>query len=120
MNALITKYTNAAKHVIYDPSRFKHLLGMLGTKAGAIQAVHLVMAIIEKNKPIPPAIAKQLGVNIYLLMVDVAEQVTKHQADPQIVHDVVGQLSGSIDKTHPVPATMPSQGIIGSQMGAAA
>lgn len=113
---LLTQYSNAAKHIIYDRQRFKHFLNLLGTQSGAIHAVHLVLAIIEKTKPIPPSIVHQLGVNIYLLMVDVAEKVTKHQADPGIVHSVITQLRGTINKMHPAPA--PKAGIIANNMGA--
>jgi hypothetical protein len=116
----LTRFSMMAKHIIYDTQRFKHFLNLLGSQAGAIHAVHLVLAIIEKTKPIPLSIVHQLGVNAYLLMVEVAEKVTGHQADPGIVHSVIQTLAGTIDKTHPAPATMPPKGIIGSQMGAAA
>ena len=65
----LSRYTMAAKKIIYDAGRMEQFMQMLGSKAGALQAVHAVMSIIEKNRPIPPNMAPLLGVNIYMLMV---------------------------------------------------
>ena len=133
--ALLTKLTMAAKKIVYDPQRFKIFLKMLGTQAGAVIAVHAVIAVISKATQIPPELLPQLGVNTYLVMVDVAQHVTGHKADPKIVHQVIqaimsqsGQSAAPAAPSAPAapaagqapnpPATM-GQGIIGSQMGAA-
>jgi hypothetical protein len=115
----LTKFTLVAKKIIYDPQRMKMLLQMMGSKLGALHAVHAIIAIIEKNKPIPPAIIQQLGVNAYLIMVDVAQSVTGHKADPKIVHEVMAAIHQTTDQApQPVqPQQIPAQGIIGSRMG---
>ena len=100
---------------------------MLGSKAGALQAVHAVMSIIEKNRPIPPNMAPLLGVNIYMLMVDVAQQVTQHQPDPAIIQEVIGQIVSTIGRAQsgpqeemqegqPEEPDAPQDGIIARQM----
>ena len=124
---LLTKLTLAVKKIVYDPARFKTFLKMLGTKDGAIVAVHTILAVIGKATQIPPQLMSQLGVNAYLIMVDVAQQATGHKADPQIVHQVIQQImSESATQpsapSQPAPAPAQSapapQGIIGAQMGA--
>ena len=124
---LLTKLTLAVKKIVYDPQRFKTFLGMLGSKEGAITAVHTILALIQHEVQVPPALLPQLGVNAYLIMVEVAEHVTGHKADPHIVHDVVqmvmqGAASQPDQGASPNPAQTPNQpigsGIIGNQMGA--
>lgn len=130
---LLKKLTMAIKKIVYDPSRFKSFLKMLGTKDGAIVAVHTVVAVLQKSTQVPPQLVAQLGVNAYLIMVDVAQEVTGHKADPKIVHDVIQQImsesanqSGPNAQNQPQPNSLPAQsnvppqGIIGQQMGAAA
>jgi hypothetical protein len=124
---LLTRLTMAAKKIVYDPQRFKVFLKMLGTKDGAIIAVHTVLAVIQKATQVPPELLPQLGVNTYLIMVDVAQSATGHKADPKIVHDVIQQImsesatqpaSASQPAPSPAQSTPPAQGIIGAQMGA--
>lgn len=88
----LQKFTLVAKKIIYEPARMKAFMKMLGSKEGAVQAVHTVIAAIEQFKPIPPQIKALLGVNVYLIMVDVAQEVTNLQPDPQIIKEVVGMI----------------------------
>jgi len=81
-NDVLTKFTLLAKNFVYDAGRFKHLLNMMGTVHGAVMAVHTVIGAIEQAMPVPPAIVHQLGFNVYCLLADMAEQVTKVPADP--------------------------------------
>jgi hypothetical protein len=106
--------TNAVKHVVYDAKRFQTLLKMMGTEHGAVQAVHLVLALIRKELPVQDADLAQLGVNTYLILVHMAEEATGHQADPEIVHRVIADIQGQ----HPAPQAPAPQGILGAQMGA--
>lgn len=133
---LLTKFTLAAKSYIYDPDRFKMLLKMLGTEQGAIMAVQTVISAVEKAKPIPPSIAKLLALNVYVVMVDMAQKVTKVKAAPEIMMKVIGKLMQQIVVAKPgqqpgqPPAgqqppqqaqqatQMPPQGIINTNMGA--
>ena len=133
---LLTKFTLAAKSYIYDPDRFKMLLKMLGTEQGAIMAVQTVISAVEKAKPIPPSIAKLLALNVYVVMVDMAQKVTKIKAAPEIMMKVIGKLMQQIVVSQPwqqqgqppaghqppqqaqqAPQT-PPQGIINTNMGA--
>jgi len=136
---LLTKFTLAAKSYIYDPDRFKMLLKMLGTEQGAIMAVQTVISAVEKAKPIPPGILKLLALNVYIVMVDMAQRVTKVKAAPEVMMKVIGKLMKQIVSTPPgqqppgqpvqpgqpaapqqaqqAPQT-PQQGIINTNMGA--
>lgn len=132
---LLTKFTLAAKSYIYDPDRFKMLLKMLGTEQGAILAVQTVISAIEKAKPIPQSIAKLLALNVYVVMVDMAQRVTKVKAAPEIMMKVIGKLMQQIVVSKPgqqqaqppgqqppqqaqQAPQMPPQGIINTNMGA--
>lgn len=133
---LLTKFTLAAKSYIYDPDRFKMLLKMLGTEQGAIMAVQTVISAVEKAKPIPPSIAKLLALNVYVVMVDMAQRVTKIKAAPEIMMKVIGKLMQQIVVAKPgqqpgqppsgqqppqqaqQAPQMPPQGIINTNMGA--
>lgn len=124
----LAKFTLVAKKIIYDAGRMRQFMQMLGSKQGALQAVHAVMAIIQKQRPIPATISPLLGVNIYMLMVDIAQQATKHKPDPKIIQAVVAEILSSVQQSNqqePQPAqqTAPQaapQGIIASQMQGAA
>jgi hypothetical protein len=126
--ATLSKLTMIAKKIIYDPKRMMTFLKMLGTVDGAITAVHTVTAAIQQHTQVPPNLLPQLGANVYLVMVDVAQEVTHHKADPTIVHNVVGKIMSQATQTptpsQPAPAAAQStpapQGIIGQQMGAPA
>lgn len=133
---LLTKFTLAAKSYIYDPERFRMLLKMLGTEQGAVLAVQTVISAIEKAKPIPPSIAKLLALNVYVVMVDMAQRVTKIKAAPEIMMKVIGKLMQQIVVSKPgqqqgqppsgqqppqqaqQAPQMPPQGIINTNMGA--
>jgi hypothetical protein len=118
---LLTKYTKAAEAIIYDAGRMRQFMKMLGTKEGALTAVHTVMAGIERVKPIPPQITQFLGVNIYMLMVDVAQESTGFKPDPGIVREVVATILQSVGQSHgqpaPAPAPAPAGIIAGQQQG---
>ena len=107
----LSRYTMAAKKIIYDAGRMEQFMQMLGSKAGALQAVHAVMSIIEKNRPIPPNMAPLLGVNIYMLMVDMAHKVTGEAPDPNIVKAAIGKIIGAMSQSYRKPA-QPQGGII--------
>lgn len=134
----LTKFTLAAKAYIYDPDRFKMLLKMLGTEQGAVMAVQTVISAVEAAKPIPKPILKLLALNVYVVMVDMAQKVTKIKAAPEIMMKVIGKLMQQIVTTPPgqkppgqpgqpaQPAAprqaqqapqMPPQGIINTNMG---
>lgn len=135
---LITKFTLAAKSYIYDPERFRMLLKMLGTEQGAVLAVQTVISAVEAAKPIPKSIAKLLAINVYVVMVDMAQKVTKVKAAPEVMMKVIAKLMKQVVVSPPgqkpqgqpgQPAgqppqqaqqapQMPPQGIINSNLGA--
>ena len=116
----LKRFTMAAQKFIYNPDRMKQLMSMMGTPDAAVQAVHTVMAAIEKQKPIPDAIRPLLGVNIYIAIVDVAQAATKHKPDPGIMNAVIKQIMSETSQ-QPQPdaqqqAPQQPQGIIAGQM----
>lgn len=112
----LKRFTAAAKGIIYDAKRFEPLLKMMDTRDGAIQAVKAVMGTIETKKPIPPQIAVQLAFNIYVLLVDMAEQSTGMKADKRIVMDVSKAIMestiGSLRGQEPAQAPVAQPGLI--------
>ena len=90
--ATLSKYNSVAQKIIYNPERMRSFLKMMGTKEGAVQAVQTVIAAIDKLKPVPPQLLPMLAVNSYMLMVDVAQEATGHQADPDVMEQVVAQI----------------------------
>jgi len=112
----LASFTAAAKAVIYNTKRMQGLLPMMSTPDGAIQAVQTIVGAIEQKKPVPPDIAPLLGVNIYMLMVDMAHKVTGENPDPGIVKTVMGRILATMNQSHRTkPAAPPPAGIIGQQ-----
>lgn len=93
-NALV-QYTTIAKAIIFNAERMKKFLTMLDTKQGAITAVKTVMGAIEQKKPIPKDITMLLAINIYILMVDMAQDATDMKADKNIVQGVITAIMKS-------------------------
>lgn len=106
-NDLLTKFTALAKNIIYNADRMKKFMGMMGTPEGAVIAVHTVLGTIEQAKPVPPEIAKNLGVNAYLIMVDMAQNVTGKQASPDVMKKVIGTILTEVNQTHGQSAPAP-------------
>ena len=96
----LAQFTTAVKGVIYNPERMKQFLPMLDTKNGAIQAVQAVIAVIEQKKPVPPDIAPLLGAATYMIMVDMAKDVTGMSPDPEIVKGVVGEILATMGQAY--------------------
>jgi hypothetical protein len=96
----LAQFTVAAKSIIFNAERFKPLLELMDTKTGAIQAVHSVMGGIEQKKPIPQNIAMLLAINIYVLLVDMAQDATDMKADKGIVQGVIAELMKSTLQSH--------------------
>ena len=115
----LAQYLNAAKAVIFDANRMRQFLPMMDTKAGAIQAVQAVIAVIEQKKPVPADIAPLLGAATYMIMVAMAKDVTGMQPDPEIVKGVVGEILATMGQAYggqkPAPVQPAAAGIIGQQ-----
>jgi hypothetical protein len=113
----LSKLMLAAKAIIFDAKRMSQFLPMMDTKSGAIQAVQSVIAVIEQKKPVPADLAPLLGVSVYMLMVDMAKDVTGMKPDPEVVKGVAGEILATIGQAYggqpPVqqgPAAPQSQG----------
>lgn len=107
--SVLMKYTMIAKKIIYSPERMGKFLKMMGTKEGAVAAVNTVLGAIDKLKPIPPQIRPYLGVNTYMVMVDVAQEVMQQAPDQAIVKEVVGMILSQSQGAAPAPAAPPGR-----------
>lgn len=108
----LMQFTTAAKSIIFDANRMRQFLPMMDTKSGAIQAVQAVIGVIEQKKPVPANIAPLLGVNVYMLMVDMAREITGMEPDPEIVKGVVGEILAAMTQAYGQkrpPAQAPQQ-----------
>lgn len=95
MKSELDKFVVLAKAVIYDAKRAKVLIPMMDTQAGAVQAVMSVMAGIEGQREVPNQLQPLLGVSIYMLMVDLAMQVTGEQPDKAIMKKTMAAIMSS-------------------------
>lgn len=93
-------YTAAAKAIVYEPSRAEKLVAMAASPQGAQQAVDTVFAALEQRKPIPPAIAPLLAVNIYMILVDLAQQVVGQPPDSKMLLDTIKTLLAEYTKRY--------------------
>jgi len=89
---ILSKLTTIAKIIIFDAKRMGQFLKMMDTKSGAVAAVSAVTGAIEQKKNIPAEVAPLLAVNIYMLMVDMAQDVTKRKANQGSMMAVIGML----------------------------
>ena len=105
----LMQFTVAIKTIIYDAGRLKQILPMLDTKGGAINAVQSLIAVIEKKKPVPPDVAPLLAVNTYMLLVDMAREITGQEPDPGIVKGVTNELLATMQRSHAQPPAQPQQ-----------
>lgn len=104
MNEQLPQFINAAKTLIYDDKRAKPLLAMMSTKTGAVNAVHVVMSVIEQTKPIPPEMSGDLGLSIFALLLDIFQQATGEKVQIELVQQVIQEL-----KTEQQPPAQPEQ-----------
>lgn len=94
----LMKFTTVAKAIIYNPERMRQLLKMMGTKQGAVTAAKTVVAAIEQKAPVPPEIAPLVAANAYMILVDMAQEVTGIKADFKVVKEVLGTLVSDFAK----------------------
>lgn len=87
--SLLTKYTQVAKKIIYNPERVKVLAKMMDHPEGLPQVVLTVMGGIEHLKPVPPNIRPMLAANITMVVLDLAQEVTGQQFGPDVVMKAV-------------------------------
>lgn len=105
----LTMFTTAAKVIVYDAKRMEQFLPLMETKDGAIKAVQAVISVIETKRPIPPDVVPLLSVNVYMLLVDMAREITGMEPDPAVVKGVIGQLLATMQQSHSEQGETPMQ-----------
>ena len=104
----LMQFTTAAKFIIFDANRMRQFLPMMDTKTGAIQAVQTVIGVIDQKKPVPDNIRPLLAVNVYMLMVDIAQEATGAKPDPEIVKGVIVELLQTMIQKPAQPQVAPA------------
>lgn len=131
----LEKFKRVAKEIVYKPGYVKQFQQMLGTPEGAVAAIQTVLAVIEKHTPIPPQFLAILGKQIYVDMVDIMQEASKTEqnpqgieADPGVMKTVLALVESQLSKAppgqqhaQPMQSAQP-QGLMASmqQQGAAA
>ena len=115
---LLAKYTKAAKAIIYNADRMKQIAPMLDTRDGAVKAVSTVISTIEQKKPVPQEIKIYLGINIYIMIVDLIQDAYGKKPDKKAVMltglEIVKSLAAPKQATPQTQQTsMPQAGLIG-------
>lgn len=113
MNEDLPKLIMLAKAAIYDHERAKTFIKMIETRTGAINAVGSVIAALEQKIKIDPAVMPNLAINIYLLMVDVAMNVTGQKPDKAIMRKTIDELMSHVGAGNK-PAGPQAAGLLGS------
>lgn len=106
-HSVLTGYTRVAQKIIYNAERMKVFLKMMKTPQGAVQAVETVLGAIDQRKPVPPQIAPLLGVNCYMIMLDVLQSATKAQMDPNMVQQVIAMILKDTQRNAAAPKSAP-------------
>lgn len=114
---LLAKLTIVAKKIIYNPERMKQFMQMMGTPDGAITAVQSVISVIDQKTDIPPQILPLLGINVYMVMVDVAQAATKLQPDAGIMKAVISKILQQVPSAQQNMEKEQPKGIVAQNMG---
>lgn len=114
---LLAKLTIVAKKIIYNPERMKQFMQMMGTPDGAITAVQSVISVIDQKTDIPPNILPLLGINVYMVMVDVAQAATKLQPDSGIMKAVISKILQQVPSAQQNMEKEQPKGIVSQNMG---
>jgi len=110
MNDMLSKLLAIAKMAVYDKKRAAQYLPMLDTQLGAVTAVMGVLAAMQMKTKIPHQVAGMLGVNIYLMMVDVAMAASGVKPDIAIMKATMSALMDKLAKgagQQPAPVAQP-------------
>jgi hypothetical protein len=107
--SLLNKYTKAVKAIVYDANRMRQLAPMLDTRDGSIKAVMSILGAIEQTKPIPPDIKTLLGINTYILMVDLLQEIHGQKPDNQAVSQTILALVKTLSQKAQVQPQQPIQ-----------
>lgn len=99
--SLLSKYTDFAKSIIYEPEYASKFKKMMETEDGAIVAVNTVLGAINQSKrPVPPKLARNLAVNTYMVLVDLVQEATGIKASNKVLNRVIGKLLVEATQTH--------------------
>lgn len=114
---LLAKLTIVAKKIIYNHERMKQFMQMMGTPDGAITAVQSVISVIDQKTDIPQNILPLLGINVYMVMVDVAQAATKLQPDAGIMKAVISKILQQVPSAQQNMEKEQPKGIVSQNMG---
>lgn len=108
--SLLTKFTQVAQKIIYNPQRASALAKLMDSPDGLPQVVLTVMSGIEQQKPIPPNIRPMLAVNIAMVVLDIAQEVEGKKIPPQGVMAAITSVLQAVQKGgQQQPAQQPAE-----------
>lgn len=105
----LAAYTQLAQAIIFNKDRAKALISMASSPDGVMNAVKTVIAGIEQKKPVPPDLAPLLAVNIYMVLTDLAREVSGQKPNPQAVLQTIKQLMVGFGKAYNGKPKQPAQ-----------
>lgn len=96
MKDTLSKFIVAIKAFVYDKKRAGDILDMIETQPGAINAVNAVIHAIEQKVQIPPDVKPLVAANAYLIMVDMAMQVTGDKPDKAVMKQTMAAIVSGV------------------------
>ena len=113
----LERYIEVAKTVMNNPERMRSFLKMMGTKQGAVMAVHTIIQVMEQKRPVEANIKPMLAMSIYMMLVDRAMKITDNKPNPVVVKDVIATLTKAFTP-QATPDKVPAQpGVIAQAQG---
>jgi len=82
------------------PGEAKPCMGMMDSKSGAVNAVHAVMAALDKKSKVPPDVAVLLGPVILMLLVDFGKVALGKQPPPKVLQEVTKALMTEVSDSY--------------------
>lgn len=82
---------------------------MLDTRDGSVKAVISILGVIEQKKPIPPEIKTLLGINAYVLMVDMLQEIHNQKPRNQAVSQTILAIIKALAAPKQAPSAQPMQ-----------
>lgn len=126
---ILTEFTSIAKKILYNKDRAESIGKIMESGPdGPISAVQTVLGGIEQMKPIPPNIKAMLAVNVFMVIVDLTQEITGEEIPPKVLIMNIGKILNDINKevqptqqgaqpnAQPEQGEAPQGGIIGRQL----
>lgn len=96
MKDTLSKFITVIKAFVYDQKRAGDILDMIETRDGAMTAVQSTIDAIETKVKIPPDAKPLVAANAYLIMVDMAMQVTGEKPDKGIMKQTMAAIVSGV------------------------